>query len=98
MINIGNEKAMIIGGYTGFDNSAQTYIYNHNHGNWSNGPSLIQERALHAAGIVTDEATDEKLYIVTGGDILDMDPEQIYASKSTEILRRESWFSGKKML
>ena len=33
MINIGNDKTVVIGGGTG-SYSAQTFIYNHNHGNW----------------------------------------------------------------
>ena len=90
MINIGNDKTVVIGGITG-SGSAQTFIYNHNHGNWSYGPSLIQARIDHAAGIVTDEVTHETLTIVTGG---------IFSGvflKSTEILKGGSWTLGEKI-
>ena len=89
MINIGIDKTVVIGGFTG-SGSAQTFIYNHNHGNWSYGPSLIQGRYDHAAGIVTDEITHKTLAIVTGG----------YFSgvlKSTEILKEGSWTLGEKI-
>ena len=90
LINIGNEKTMIIGGFTGSSSSAQTFIYNNNHGNWSYGPSLILARYEHAAGIVTDEVTHETHAIVTGG----------YSGgylKSTEILKGGSWTLGEKI-
>ncbi len=57
---------------------------------WSNGPALNQERQNHAVGIVTDEATQEKLVTVTGGwdgyDVL----------KSTEVLLAGTWSIGEK--
>ena len=91
MINIGIDKTVVIGrGHTEYDTSAQTFIYNHNHGNWSYGPLLIQARCDHAAGIVTDEVTHETHKIVTGG----------YSGgylKSTEILKGGSWTLGKKI-
>ena len=59
MINMENENTMVIGGWTESDYSAQTHTYNHYHKIWSVGPSLIQARRNHAAGIVTDEATME---------------------------------------
>ena len=89
MINIEIDKTVVIGGYTG-SYSAQTFIYNHNHGNWSYGPSLFQARFYHAAGIVTDEVTHETHAIVTGG----------YSDgylKSTEILKGGSWTLGEKI-
>ena len=90
MINIGIDKTMVIGGHIG-SYSAQTFIYNHNHGNWSYGPSLIQARDLHAAGIVTDEVTHETNAIVTGGF-----SNWVYF-KSTEILKGGSWTLGEKI-
>ena len=89
MINIGNDKTVVIGGDTG-SYSVQTFIYNHNHGNWSNGPSLFQARYRHAAGIVTDEVTHETHAIVTGG-------ASGVSLKSTEILKGGSWTLGKKI-
>ena len=46
---------------------SETFYHYHNHGNWSDGPELHQARANFAAGIVTDEITQEKLLLVTGG-------------------------------
>ena len=85
MIKIKNYISMVIGGDTGQVKSAQTFIYNHYYGNWTNGPELNQARYQHAAGIVSDEATLQKLPIVTGGSVL----------KSTEILINGTWSLGK---
>ena len=64
---------MIIGGNTGipgdswYDLSRSTFFYNHIKKSWSDGPMLRQGRMLHAAGVVTDEFTNEKLIVATGG-------------------------------
>ena len=63
-----------------------TFIYDHNEGKWITGPSLIQSRDSHAAGIVTDEVTDEQFVVVTGG---------YYYLDSTEILQDGEWVQGK---
>ena len=92
MINMGNEEVLIIGGIkSDFDVTPWTLIYHHKHDHFSFGPSLIQARSRHAAGIVTDEATMERLVIVTRGSQ--------YADyfKSTEILKGNMWFSGKNL-
>ena len=88
MINMENKNTMIIGGYTESGRTAQTHTYNHYHKIWSVGPSLIQARYWHAAGIVTDEATMDTYPIVTGG-------WNINQLKSTEILKGHTWSSGK---
>ena len=93
MINMGNEKVLIIGGKnSGVDVSSWTLICYHKHDHFSFGPSLIQGRSRHAAGIVTDEATMERLVLVAGGSN--------YSDhfKSTEILKGNMWFSGKIVL
>ena len=46
---------------------SKTFYHNHIHGNWSDGPELLQARVSFASGIVTDEDTQEKLVLVTGG-------------------------------
>ena len=74
MIAINKTCSMVIGGISA-DYSATTYFheqdrtlfYDHNEGEWITGPSLMQARMNHAAGIVTDEVTDESLVAVTGG-------------------------------
>ena len=87
MVEIGNGKVMVIGGRNGPAISAQTHIYNKTDNKWLFGPSMIQAREDHAAGIITDEATMEKFVLVTGGS---------YGKelKSTEILKQDTWTSG----
>ena len=93
MVAINRTFSMVIGGYTGGDSSfsysVSTFFYDHNEGEWITGPSLMQARMNHAAGIVTDEVTDEHFVAVTGG----------YADvffDSTEILQDGEWVQGKK--
>ena len=84
MVAINSTCSMVIGGLY----SAFTFYYDRNEGEWINGPSLIQARIWHAAGIVTDEVTGEHFVAVTGGyysDTLD----------STEILQDREWVQGK---
>ena len=66
-----------------------TYFYDHNEGEWINGPSLMQAREQHAAGIVTDEVTGEHFVAVTGGS------DYSVAFDSTEILQDGEWVQGK---
>ena len=76
MVAINKTCSMVIGGYsasTFFNEEPEqnqqnrTFFYDHNEGEWITGPSLMQARMNHAAGIVTDEVTDESLVAVTGG-------------------------------
>ena len=90
MIMINNVLTMVIGGWNGIYHLAQTYEYNHVKEEWSNGPALNQERESHAVGIVTDEATQEKLVTVTGGW------NGYIALKSTEVLLAGTWSIGEK--
>ena len=78
---------MVIGGYSNYDYSALTYYYDRNEGEWINGPSLMEGRYGHAAGIVTDEVTNEKFVVVTGD----------YFLNSTEMLQDGKWIQGIKM-
>ena len=86
MVAINSTCSMVIGGYSnGY--SALTIFYDHNEGEWINGPSLMQARYSHAAGIVTDEMTDEHFISVTGGNYWgDLE--------STEILQDGNWVQG----
>jgi hypothetical protein len=74
---------MIWNGYT--DDSALTFYYDHIEDKWTNGTSLMQARSRHAAGIVTDEETDENFVAVTGG----------YGLDYTELLQDGEWVQGK---
>ena len=88
MVAINSTCSMVIGGLDeSWASSASTLYYNYNTEQWINGPSLIQARRIHAAGIVTDEVTDENFVVVTGGHAngyLD----------STEILQDGNWVQG----
>ena len=94
MVAINSTCSMVIGGHSYLDYSypdgysASTFFYDHNEEEWINGPSLIQARSDHAAGIVTDEVTGEHFVTVTGGvgsGFFD----------STEILQDGDWVQGK---
>ena len=85
MVAINSTCSMVIGGYGA---SALSFFFDHNEGEWTTGPSLIQARFRHAAGIVTDEVTDEQFVAVTGG-VYDGDLD------STGILQDGKWVQGK---
>ena len=78
---------MVIGGYS-YGPVEYTYFYDLNEGEWINGPSLMQGRYGHAAGIFTDEETGEHFVALTGGlNFGNLD--------STEILQEGEWIQGK---
>ena len=83
MVAINSTVSMIIGGWDG-SNSASTFYYDHIKSEWINGPNSMQAKYLHAAGVVTDEVTNENFVAVTGGDF-----------DLTEILQDEMWIQGK---
>ena len=94
MVAINSTCSMVIGGYS-HGIFASTFFYDHNEDEWINGPSLMQERKAHAAGIVTDEVTDEDFVVVTGGNgYLDLLTYGGY-DKNPEILQDGEWVQGK---
>ena len=109
VVAINNTCSMFIGGSAAHSsanfsyghNYASTLFYNHNEGewhyfgNWTNGPSLVQGRRYPAAGIVTDEVTDEHFVVVTGGDVADLSGSAYVDLDSTEILQDGEWVQGK---
>ena len=88
MVAINSTCSMVIGGSSN-DYYALTFFYDHNEGEWINGPSLMQARYSHAAGIVTDEVTDEHFVAATGGF------GYLRFLDSTEILQDGEWVQGK---
>ena len=77
-------------------NSALTFFYDHNEGEWITGPSLMQARLNHAAGIITDDVTDEPLVVVTGGRTGGRNySDGWFYLNSTEILQDGEWVQGK---
>ena len=93
MVAINSTCSMVIGGYSSGYSSygLSTYFYDRNEGEWINGPSLIQGRRFHAAGMVTNEESDEHFVAVTGG----LSTGGIGALYSTEILQDGEWVQGK---
>ena len=92
MVAINSTCSMVIGGHDEEDEySASTFYYDRNEGEWITGPSLIQKRYRHAAGIVTDEVTDEHFVAVTGGSYDGANNHH----HSTEILQDGEWVQGK---
>ena len=90
LVAIDNALSMLIGGSRMGNVATQTtHYFDHQSHNWTQGPDLMQARWGHAAGIVTDQVTNEELVIVTGGDrygiLLD----------STEMLLNNQWHQGK---
>ena len=90
LVAIDNTLSLLIGGLN-IENAPiqSTHYFDHQAHNWIQGPDLMQARIGHAAGVVTDEVTTEKIVIVTGGEhngiLLD----------STEILFNSQWNQGK---
>ena len=93
MVAINSTCSMVIGGYDEeVEHSASTFYYDRSEGEWITGPILIQGRNRHAAGIVTDEVTDEDIIVVTGGSY---SPDSWFDLDSTEILQDGEWVQGK---
>ena len=105
MVAVNKTFSMVIGGIsasTSFNDKQEqheqnrTFFYDHNEGEWITGPSLMQARINHAAGIVTDDVTDEPFVVVTGG----FTGGRYYSDgwfcmDSTEILQDGEWIQGK---
>ena len=71
--------------------SRSTFFYNHKKKSWSDGPMLKQGRMLHTAGVVTDEFTNEKLIVATGGRLT----WSLETLDSIEVLFDNQWHIGK---
>jgi hypothetical protein len=105
MVAINKTCSMVIGGYsasTFFNEEPEqnqqnrTFFYDHNEGEWITGPSMMQARMSHAAGIVTDDVTDEPLVAVTGGITGGRNYSHgWFFLDSTEILQDGEWVQGK---
>ena len=90
MTNINTTTSILIGGsHNGALYSADTFYFDHLTSEWTSGPKLNNGRMHHAAGIVTDTVTGEKLLVAVGGS---------RAYTSTEILIGKDWFEGKTLV
>ena len=91
LVAIDNTLSMLIGGSTTENVATKTtHYFDHQSHNWIQGPDLMQARWQHAAGIVTDQVTNEKLVIVTGGF-----HNPGITLDSTEMLINNQWNQGK---
>ena len=98
MVAINSTCTIVIGGFDGISNYASTFFYDRNEGEWITGPSLMQARYWHAAGIVTDEVTDEHIIAVVGGFgfiAVAGGYGSGYSLDSTEMLQDGEWNQGK---
>jgi hypothetical protein len=90
LVAIDNTLSMLIGGrISGGATTPTTNYFDHQGHNWIQGPDLMQARRAHAAGIVTDEVTTEKIVIVTGGEYNGIKLD------SSEMLINQDWNQGK---
>ena len=91
LVAIDNTLSMLIGGSTTANVATKTtHYFDHQSHNWIQGPDLMQARWQHAAGMVTDQVTNEKLVIVTGGF-----HNPGITLDSTEMLINNQWNQGK---
>ena len=93
IVAINSTCSMVIAGYDGSSFNRLTFYHDNIEGEWINGPSLLQSKYSHAAGIVTDEVTNENFVAVTGGYIPYIDG---YMTSTTELLQDGEWVQGKK--
>ena len=89
MVNL-NNLTMVIGGQNEY---TKTFVYDHQKGEWSDGPNINEARYFHAGGIVTDEITKENFIVISGG---------IYVGgvglNSTEVFFGFYWSKGERMI
>ena len=101
MVAINSSWSMVIGGEKSNSYSASsTFFYDRNEEEWIIGPSLMQARKSHAAGIVTDDVTSEHFVAVTGGIVIishlgSIEGFDYDGLDSTEILQDGKWVQGK---
>ena len=85
--------SMLIRGATNgnlFSNS--TWYYNHATQTFKPGPTLLEGRYRHTAGIVLDHTTNQKIIVVVGG--LGTGGSAGYELDSTEMLENDQWKPG----
>ena len=88
MVAINNDFSMLIGGEIEKETIASTYFYDHKEHIWISGPNMNSARRWHAAGLVTDQGTREKLIVASGGDIYGIKLD------TTEIFYDDKWNQG----
>ena len=68
IVNVNQSHSLVIGGWTNDAYySHKTYFYDNLNNDWIPGPSLLQGRHSHAAGMVLDRSINESHIAVVGG-------------------------------
>ena len=91
LVSVQEDETMVVGGVNSNGTTADsdlTHIYNHRMKRWTNGPILNTGRHSHAAFIVIDLVTEERLVIAAGGYLNE------FSINSTEILIDNRWVEG----
>ena len=93
LVQINSTVSLLIGGITSSDLiSRKTYYFDHIKEQFLQGPELNIGRYHHASSIITDQITDEKYVVVSGGENYNEFPD--YILDSTEILINNEWRFG----
>ena len=93
LVQINSTVSLLIGGMTSSDlYSRKTYYFDHIKEQFLQGPELNIGRYYHASSIITDQITDEKYVVVSGGENNNEYPD--YILDSTEILINNEWRFG----
>ena len=88
VISLNKTTIMMIGGSLGLLTTAKCFYYSLMTQKWTAGPSLMQSRMDHSAGIITDHVTQQEYVVVVGGIGED------YHHDSVEVLEGNEWKSG----
>ena len=87
MTNINATTSILIGGYlNGNLYSADTFYFDHLISEWTSGPKLNKGRMHHAAGIVIDTVTGDKLLVAIGGSNQETSAEKKYRDSDRKRL------------
>ena len=93
LIQINSTVSLLIGGITSSElveySSPKTYYFDHIRQQFLQGPELNIGRYYHASSIITDQITDEKYVVVSGGM-----NSSIGVLDSAEVLINNKWRFG----
>ena len=99
LVQINSTVSLLIGGITSSElveySSPKTYYFDHIKQQFLQGPELNIGRYYHASSIITDQITDEK-YVVVSGGINDDDSmnNNFGVLDSAEVLINNEWRFG----
>ena len=88
VVSLNQTTIMVIGGSLGLLTTEKCFYYSLMTQKWTAGPSLMQSRMDHSAGIITDHVTQQEYAVVVGGI------GEIAHHDSVELLEGNEWKSG----